>query len=184
MVGGFRGPTAGSGEFGTIRLFLSSTFEDMRGERDHLITVVYPELEERLALLDLTFFDVDLRWGIPPSQNADLEEPRNSWAECRQRIDGAYPLSSRSWATATDQCRAVKSSPPPKRRGATGHFPSAPTAKRLPQNSAPISVGAALSIFVARRRSQRIWMAKREQRSKRCGRSTSKSRWAFKPAMK
>jgi len=87
-----RGASVGPAEFGTIRLFLSSTFEDMRAERDHLITVVYPEFEERLALLDLAFFDVDLRWGIPRSQDVDLEEPRNSWEECRQRIDSAFPF--------------------------------------------------------------------------------------------
>ena len=76
----------------TIRLFLSSTFRDMRAERDHLITVVYPEFEERLSHLDLTFFDIDLRWGIPRVRDGEIEEPRNSWQECRRRIDEGHPF--------------------------------------------------------------------------------------------
>lgn len=47
-------------ENSTVRLFLSSTFHDMSAERDQLITAVYPELEERLAFLNIDFFDVDL----------------------------------------------------------------------------------------------------------------------------
>jgi hypothetical protein len=31
----------------TIRVFISSTFRDMQAERDHLIRVVFPELERR-----------------------------------------------------------------------------------------------------------------------------------------
>lgn len=77
---------------GSVRLFLSSTFSDMRFERDHLITVVYPELEERLAGLGLTFFDIDLRWGIPRASEVGEEERRNSWSECRRRIDDAFPF--------------------------------------------------------------------------------------------
>jgi hypothetical protein len=75
-----------------VRLFLSSTFRDMRAERDHLVTSVYPELEERLADLDLAFFDVDLRWGVPRPETAQVEEPLNSWAYCRSSIDQTEPF--------------------------------------------------------------------------------------------
>ena len=44
-----------------VRLFISSTFRDMHAERDHLVTVVFPELAERLERLGLDFHDVDLR---------------------------------------------------------------------------------------------------------------------------
>jgi hypothetical protein len=44
-----------------IRVFISSTFKDMHAEREHLVTIVFPELRERLGL---EFFDVDLRWGV------------------------------------------------------------------------------------------------------------------------
>lgn len=46
-----------------IRVFISSTFRDMHAERDHLVTVVFPELRERVEQLDLEFFDVNLQWG-------------------------------------------------------------------------------------------------------------------------
>ena len=49
----------------TVRVFISSTFRDMHAERDHLVTVVFPELRERVEQLGLEFFDVDLRWGVP-----------------------------------------------------------------------------------------------------------------------
>ena len=52
-----------------VRLFISSTFRDMHAERDHLVTVVFPELRppsprlrragERVEQLGLEFFDVD-----------------------------------------------------------------------------------------------------------------------------
>jgi Domain of unknown function (DUF4062) len=47
-----------------VRVFISSTFRDMHAERDHLVTVVFPELRERVEQLGLEFFDVDLRWGV------------------------------------------------------------------------------------------------------------------------
>ena len=30
-----------------VRVFISSTFKDMYAERDHLVTVAFPELRER-----------------------------------------------------------------------------------------------------------------------------------------
>lgn len=32
----------------TVRVFVSSTFRDMHAQRDHLVTVVFPELSERV----------------------------------------------------------------------------------------------------------------------------------------
>jgi WD40 repeat protein len=73
-----------------IRVFVSSTFRDMHAERDHLVTVVFPELRERLERLGLEFFDVDLRWGVPEK---DVNgETANSWEYCRQWIDRVEPL--------------------------------------------------------------------------------------------
>lgn len=59
-----------------------STFRDMHAERDHLVTVVFPELRERVEQLGLEFFDVDLRWGVP-AMDAN-GETANSWEYCRQ----------------------------------------------------------------------------------------------------
>jgi hypothetical protein len=73
-----------------VRVFISSTFLDMHAERDHLVTVVFPELRERVEKLGLEFFDVDLRWGIPEK---DVNgETANSWEYCRQWIDRVEPF--------------------------------------------------------------------------------------------
>ena len=74
----------------SVRVFISSTFRDMHGERDHLVTVVFPALRERLEPLGLDFFDVDLRWGIP--QTGVDGEQANSWEYCRQWIDRVEPF--------------------------------------------------------------------------------------------
>ena len=48
-----------------VGVFVSSTFRDKHAARDHLVTVVFPELRECVEQLGLEFFDVDLRWGVP-----------------------------------------------------------------------------------------------------------------------
>ena len=62
----------------------------MHAERDVLITVVFPELRERLDRLGLDFFDVDLRWGVP--QTGVDGERANSWAYCKQWIKRVEPF--------------------------------------------------------------------------------------------
>jgi len=73
-----------------VRVFISSTFRDMHAERDHLVTVVFPELRERVEQLGLEFFDVDLRWGVP-AKTLD-GETANSLEYCRQWIDRVEPF--------------------------------------------------------------------------------------------
>ncbi|MBL9154665.1 MAG: DUF4062 domain-containing protein [Verrucomicrobiales bacterium] len=73
-----------------VRVFISSTFRDMHAERDHLVTVVFPELRERCERLGLEFFDVDLRWGVP-EKGVDGESA-NSWEYCRKWINEAKPF--------------------------------------------------------------------------------------------
>jgi nephrocystin-3 len=48
----------------TVRIFISSTFRDMHAERDYLVRVVFPELQERCAEWRLHLVDADLRWGV------------------------------------------------------------------------------------------------------------------------
>jgi tetratricopeptide (TPR) repeat protein len=74
----------------TVRVFISSTFRDMNVERDHLVTVVFPELRERLEDIGLEFYDVDLRWGVP-KLNVDHEQA-NSWAYCKRWIRRVRPF--------------------------------------------------------------------------------------------
>src|SRR5262245_30752938 len=68
-----------------ISIFISSTFLDTHAERDHLVTVVFPELRERLEPLGFFLHDIDLRWGVP--ELSGNTEKSNSWAYCRQCID-------------------------------------------------------------------------------------------------
>lgn len=57
-----------------LKVFVSSTFRDMDAERDHLASVVFPELEERLRARRRTLVPLDLRWGITTSGVASDEE--------------------------------------------------------------------------------------------------------------
>jgi nephrocystin-3 len=86
----------------------------MHAERDHLVTVVFPELRERVEQLGLEFFDVDLRWGVPAK---DLNgETANSWEYCRQWIDRVEPffvciLGQRyGWVPKPEQLKAKEDS--------------------------------------------------------------------------
>lgn len=68
-----------------VRFFSSSTFRDMHAERDHLVTVVFPELREQVERLGLECFDVDLRWAVTAK---DLNgETADCWEYCRQWIN-------------------------------------------------------------------------------------------------
>lgn len=74
----------------SVGVFVSSTFRDMQAERDYLVTVVFPELKERLDLLGLELNDIDLRWGVP-DRDAD-GELANSWEYCKKAIDRIEPF--------------------------------------------------------------------------------------------
>ena len=48
----------------TVRVFISSTFRDMHGERDLLTRFVFPELRARAHSKQIQLYEVDLRWGV------------------------------------------------------------------------------------------------------------------------
>lgn len=54
-----------------IRLFVSSTFSDMKLERDALQRKVFPELEQFCLLNRFQFQAIDLRWGISTEAGLD-----------------------------------------------------------------------------------------------------------------
>ena len=54
-----------------IRVFISSTFRDMKEERDHLVKFVFPQLRKLCELRGVVWGEVDLRWGIPDEQKAE-----------------------------------------------------------------------------------------------------------------
>ena len=48
----------------TVRVFISSTFRDMHGERDLLTRFIFPELRARAHSKQIQLYEVDLRWGV------------------------------------------------------------------------------------------------------------------------
>lgn len=57
-----------------MRVFISSTFRDMHGERDVLVRSVFPELQRRAAPFCLHLQEVDLRWGVTEAESARAAE--------------------------------------------------------------------------------------------------------------
>ena len=66
----------------TIRLFVSSTFSDMKAERDALQREVFPKLKQLCLSRGLRFQAIDLRWGVPAKDAHG--ETANSREYCRQ----------------------------------------------------------------------------------------------------
>ncbi|KAI5099211.1 telomerase protein component 1, partial [Silurus meridionalis] len=58
----------------SVRVFISSTFRDMHGERDVLVRSVFPELRRRAAPFCLQLQEVDLRWGVTEAESARAAE--------------------------------------------------------------------------------------------------------------
>ena len=56
-----------------IRVFVSSTFRDMMGERDELMTHTWPELHRFCRERQVELVEVDLRWGIAEEQSTRKE---------------------------------------------------------------------------------------------------------------
>lgn len=54
-----------------IRIFISSTFQDMKDEREELVKRVFPRLRRLCEDRGVTLHEVDLRWGITDEQSAD-----------------------------------------------------------------------------------------------------------------
>ena len=56
----------------TFRIFVSSTFEDLKGERNALQERAFPELKELCLAHGARFQAIDLRWGV--SEEASLDQ--------------------------------------------------------------------------------------------------------------
>ena len=71
-----------------IKVFISSTFQDMQEERDYLMTHTFPQLQEIAAKRNVKFVPIDLRWGI-----TEEESKSGKVLElCLQEIDNAVPF--------------------------------------------------------------------------------------------
>lgn len=71
-----------------IRVFISSTFQDMQDERDCLMKFIFPELRKVAAERNVTFAEVDLRWGI----TEDESQSKKVLEICLQEIDNCIPF--------------------------------------------------------------------------------------------
>ncbi len=56
-----------------IRVFISSTFRDMKEEREILVKRVFPKLRKICEERQVTWGEVDLRWGVTEEQKAEGE---------------------------------------------------------------------------------------------------------------
>jgi tetratricopeptide (TPR) repeat protein len=69
-----------------VRPFVSSTFRDMHAERDEFVKRVFPRLRKLCESRQVTWGEVDLRWGVTDEQRAEgrvlpicINEIRNCW---------------------------------------------------------------------------------------------------------
>lgn len=76
-----------------IPIFISSTFRDMYSERDHLMQVVFPELQERLRKHRCYIEPIDLRWGVETSSVAEVEAKNLRILQiCAEEIQRSRPF--------------------------------------------------------------------------------------------
>lgn len=54
-----------------IRVFISSTFQDMNAERNELVSRVFPVLRRMAEERNVTLTEIDLRWGITKEESED-----------------------------------------------------------------------------------------------------------------
>jgi tetratricopeptide (TPR) repeat protein len=64
-------PSANEPRQREIRVFISSTFRDMQGEREELLKQIFPQLRRLCESRGVTWGEVDLRWGIPDEAKAE-----------------------------------------------------------------------------------------------------------------
>lgn len=74
--------------FRQIRLFISSTFQDMNKERDYLTDHIFPRLIEYCERRNIYLMPIDLRWGITE------EDGRNGRVieACLEEVDNSRPF--------------------------------------------------------------------------------------------
>lgn len=71
-----------------VKIFVSSTFNDMHAERDYLVTEVFPELSEWCEERRIRLTDIDLRWGV----TREDAESGNTVRACLNCIDECRPF--------------------------------------------------------------------------------------------
>ena len=82
------GKSRGSTPKRSIRVFISSTFRDMHGERDELVKRVFPVIRKLCESRGVAWAEVDLRWGVTEEQKAE----GNVLAVCLSEIQNCRPF--------------------------------------------------------------------------------------------
>ncbi|MEA2018176.1 MAG: DUF4062 domain-containing protein [Campylobacterota bacterium] len=75
----------------TFRLFLSSTFNDLRAERDKLQAEVFPRLREYCDKHGFSFQPIDLRWGVSSEAGNDQKTMQICIDEVKRCKDALTP---------------------------------------------------------------------------------------------
>src|ERR1039457_3827718 len=70
-----------------IRVFVSSTFSDLKPERNALQAQVFPKLEQLCAQNGFQFQAIDLRWGVSSEAGLDHRTMRICFDELRRAQD-------------------------------------------------------------------------------------------------
>lgn len=70
-----------------LRVFISSTFRDLKEEREHLVKKIFPEVRSLCRERGITFTEVDLRWGLTEEDVALGQVIRT----CLEEIDRCRP---------------------------------------------------------------------------------------------
>ena len=71
-----------------IRVFISSTFNDMKEERDELVSKVFPLLRKKAQERQVSLTEIDLRWGITEKQSQESKVVQI----CLEEIDRSRPF--------------------------------------------------------------------------------------------
>jgi hypothetical protein len=72
----------------TFRIFVSSTFEDLKAERDALQRHVFPRLRRLCEANNARFQVIDLSWGVPVEAKAEGKV----LPLCLQKIEHCRPV--------------------------------------------------------------------------------------------
>lgn len=76
-----------------IKIFISSTFQDMHRERDALQCIALPLIKEEAAKYGQTVTFVDLRWGVDTEDGAltELQSAEKVLRRCLQAVEDCQP---------------------------------------------------------------------------------------------
>lgn len=74
-----------------LRLFISSTFEDFRLERDALHEEVFPYIADICASYGFDFLPIDLRWGVTTRAQLDQKTMEICLNEIKSCMDDPHP---------------------------------------------------------------------------------------------